>query len=157
MPLMSMITLGDLSTYYEKHGQGAPLLLIHGLGSSTEDWAPQVTALAGTFTVIAYDVRGHGRTAKPAGTYSVQQYWTPDGEVRVWIDGRLAFERTGVVMRSLPLDQPPPGRMGPVRDLGIAHLWFNWFHGGLTRNSIDRVVFITGLAYGEAYIGPMKI
>ena len=74
MPLMSMITLGDLSTYYEKHGQGAPLLLIHGLGSSTEDWAPQVTALAGTFTVIAYDVRGHGRTAKPAGTYSVKQF-----------------------------------------------------------------------------------
>jgi hypothetical protein len=87
----------------------------------------------------------------------VQQYWTPDGEVRVWIDGRLAFERTGLVLRSLPLDKAPAGRMGPVRELGVAHLWFNWFHGGLTRNSIDRVVFVTGLAYGDAYIGPMRI
>lgn len=87
----------------------------------------------------------------------VQQYWTPNGEVRVWIDGRLAFERTGLVLRSLPLVKPQAGRMGPVRELGIAHLWFNWFHGGLTRNSIDRVVFVTGLAYGESYIGPMKI
>lgn len=87
----------------------------------------------------------------------VQQFWTPDGEARVWIDGRLAFERTGVVLRSLPLATAPSGQMGGVRELGIAHLWFNWFHGGLTRNSIDRVVFITGLAYGDAYIGPMKI
>jgi hypothetical protein len=87
----------------------------------------------------------------------VQQFWTPDGEVRVWIDGRLAFERTGLVLRSLPLVKAPAGQMGPVRELGIAHLWFNWFHGGLTRNSIDRVVFVTGLAYGDSYIGPMRI
>lgn len=69
-----MITLGDLSTYYEQHGHGEPLLLIHGLGSSTEDWEPQVKALEGSFTVIAYDVRGHGKTAKPAGAYSVKQF-----------------------------------------------------------------------------------
>ena len=87
----------------------------------------------------------------------VQQFWTPDGEVRVWIDGRLAFERTGLVLRSLPLVVPGAGRMGPVRELGVAHLWFNWFHGGLTRNSIDRAIFVTGLAYGDAYIGPMRI
>lgn len=69
-----MITLGDLNTYYEKHGQGEPLLLIHGLGSSTEDWEPQVKALQGTFTVVTYDVRGHGKTAKPGGKYSVRQF-----------------------------------------------------------------------------------
>lgn len=71
---MPMITLGDLSVYYEKHGQGEPVLLIHGLGSSTEDWEPQVEALARDFTVVTYDVRGHGKTAKPAGAYSVPQF-----------------------------------------------------------------------------------
>ncbi|MEO8623512.1 MAG: alpha/beta hydrolase [bacterium] len=71
---MPMTTLGDLNVFYERHGEGEPVLLIHGLGSSTEDWEPQVDALSNYFTVIAYDVRGHGRTAKPRGTYSVPQF-----------------------------------------------------------------------------------
>lgn len=71
---MPMITIGDLNVYYEKQGQGEPMLLIHGLGSSTEDWAPQVAALLSSFTVITYDVRGHGRTTKPAGKYTVPQF-----------------------------------------------------------------------------------
>lgn len=69
-----MTTVGDLSTYYEKHGGGEPVLLIHGLGSSTEDWQPQVKALERQFTVVTYDVRGHGKTAKPSGRYTVPQF-----------------------------------------------------------------------------------
>lgn len=71
---MAMITLDGLEVFYERRGQGDPVLLVHGLGSSTEDWEPQVDALAREFTVIAYDVRGHGRTAKPAQAYSVAQF-----------------------------------------------------------------------------------
>ena len=71
---MPMTTIGDLAVHYEQTGQGEPVLLIHGLGSSTEDWEPQVKALAPDFTVITYDVRGHGKTAKPAGRYSVPQF-----------------------------------------------------------------------------------
>lgn len=71
---MTMITLDGLQVHYEMYGQGAPVLLIHGLGSSTEDWEPQVDALRGTFTVVTYDVRGHGRTAKPREKYSVKQF-----------------------------------------------------------------------------------
>jgi 3-oxoadipate enol-lactonase len=71
---MPMITLGDLSVFYETHGQGEPVLLIHGLGSSTEDWDPQVEALRRDFTVVTYDVRGHGKTTKPGGKYSVPQF-----------------------------------------------------------------------------------
>ncbi|MEO7456051.1 MAG: alpha/beta hydrolase [Gemmatimonadaceae bacterium] len=71
---MPMITLGDLNVHYEQRGQGDPILLIHGLGSSTEDWEPQVAALEGRYTVVAYDVRGHGRTAKPSGKYTMNQF-----------------------------------------------------------------------------------
>ena len=84
---MSMITLGDLSTYYERHGEGEPVLLIHGLGSSTEDWEPQVHALERWFTVVAYDVRGHGKTAKPDGAYSVRQFAA---------DARLLVQQLGL-------------------------------------------------------------
>jgi hypothetical protein len=75
----------------------------------------------------------------------------------VWIDGRLAYEAKGLVYRSLPAVAQPAGYVPGFRELGIKHLWFNWFHGGLTQNSINRVLFIAGLAYGQAYIGPMRI
>ncbi len=71
---MPMITLDGLDVHYERYGHGAPVLLIHGLGSSTEDWEPQVQALRGAFTVVTYDVRGHGLTGKPRGKYSVVQF-----------------------------------------------------------------------------------
>jgi 3-oxoadipate enol-lactonase len=71
---MTTIALGDLNVFYEKRGEGEPVLLIHGLGSSTEDWDPQVEALDGAFTVITYDVRGHGKTSKPGGKYTVPQF-----------------------------------------------------------------------------------
>ena len=71
---MPMITLGDLNVFYELHGEGEPVLLIHGLGSSTDDWAPQVEALRRGFTVVTYDVRGHGKSGKPAGRYTVPQF-----------------------------------------------------------------------------------
>lgn len=89
----------------------------------------------------------------------VRQYWTPDGEVRVWVDGRLAFERTGMVFRSLPLVNAAykDTQLRPCRDLGIRSLWLNWFHGGTTPNQYERVTFLTGLAWGHDYIGPMKL
>jgi 3-oxoadipate enol-lactonase len=71
---MTTITLGDLSVFYEKRGAGDPVLLIHGLGSSTEDWQPQIEALERAYTVIAYDVRGHGKTAKVGGQYTLKQF-----------------------------------------------------------------------------------
>ncbi len=71
---MPMIMLGGLNVYYERQGQGDPILLIHGLGSSTDDWELQVAALRESFTVVTYDVRGHGQTGKPGGAYSVAQF-----------------------------------------------------------------------------------
>lgn len=85
--------------------------------------------------------------------------WLPDGAVRMWIDGRLTYERQNMVMRSMPLvpHSYNEGTIRGARELGHKELWFNWFHGGLTQNSIDRTVFFTGLVWSRARIGPMKI
>lgn len=73
---MAIARIRDLDVHYEiSHPErGDPVLCIHGLGSSTEDWEPQIAALAARHTVITYDVRGHGRTGKPRGRYSVKQF-----------------------------------------------------------------------------------
>jgi len=71
---MATVRVNGVELYYEVHGEGAPVLLIHGLGSSTRDWEPQVPALAAAYKVIAFDVRGHGRSEKPRQRYSVKLF-----------------------------------------------------------------------------------
>ena len=73
---MPIARIRDIDVHYEitAPGRGDAVLCIHGLGSSTRDWEPQIGALAHHHTVITYDVRGHGETAKPRGRYSVRQF-----------------------------------------------------------------------------------
>jgi len=71
---MPVIAANQINQYYETSGAGQPVVLIHGLGSSTRDWEAQVPALAERYQVIAYDLRGHGQSDKPAGPYQMAQY-----------------------------------------------------------------------------------
>ncbi len=82
-----------------------------------------------------------------------------DGVLRSWIDGRLAYERTGMVFRTLPILNRPyaEGQMRPCRELGVTGLWLDWFHGGRTVNTMDRTSFYTGLVWAKEYVGPMKL
>jgi pimeloyl-ACP methyl ester carboxylesterase len=48
------------SLAYTRSGAGAPLVLLHGIGSSRHAWGPVVPALAAQFTVIAVDLPGFG-------------------------------------------------------------------------------------------------
>ena len=70
---MPDIDLNGVHTYYEKRGTGAPLVLVHGLGGSTETWKKVADPLAADFRVVAYDLRGCGRSAVPPGPYSLEQ------------------------------------------------------------------------------------
>jgi pimeloyl-ACP methyl ester carboxylesterase len=60
-----LIEVNGAALYCEEHGDGAPLILIHGGLSSSSDWAPVVPELAEWFRVIAPDSRGHGRSENP--------------------------------------------------------------------------------------------
>lgn len=83
----------------------------------------------------------------------------PNGELRAWLDGRLVFERKGLVFRTLPIADAPykPNRIRPCRALGVRGLWLNWFHGGKTPSTLHRTLFYTGLVWAKDYIGPMKL
>jgi 3-oxoadipate enol-lactonase len=74
MAMGGKLPLNGIDIFYEETGEGPPVLLLHGLGSSTRDWENQTPALARGHRVIAMDVRGHGRSARPAGPYSVSQF-----------------------------------------------------------------------------------
>ena len=66
--------VNDIEMYYELIGEGEPLLLIHGLGSSTRDWEFQVPTFSQKYQVITIDIRGHGKTDKPKGAYSMKLF-----------------------------------------------------------------------------------
>ena len=60
----------DIALYYEDHGKGKPVVLIHGWPLSLCSWEKQVAALVGEgYRVIAYDRRGFGLSSKPYGGY----------------------------------------------------------------------------------------
>src|SRR5688572_32090287 len=55
--------LNGLHLYYETHGSGRPLILLHGGLGSGEMFGPVIGALAAGHQVIVPDLQGHGRTA----------------------------------------------------------------------------------------------
>jgi len=57
---------------YEEHGEGAPLLLIHGLGYGRWGWGPVLAPLAERYRVLAFDNRGIGASSVPDGPYSAR-------------------------------------------------------------------------------------
>jgi pimeloyl-ACP methyl ester carboxylesterase len=82
---------------YRMAGSGPALLLLHGIGDSSEGWQPLIPALAEHFTVIAPDLLGHGASAKPRADYSVAAY---ANGMRDLLDV-LGIERATVVGHSL--------------------------------------------------------
>jgi pimeloyl-ACP methyl ester carboxylesterase len=72
---MSHVTVGienstSIDLYYEDHGEGKPIVLIHGWPLSGASWEKQVPALMGAgYRVITYDRRGFGMSSKPAFGY----------------------------------------------------------------------------------------
>jgi 3-oxoadipate enol-lactonase len=59
---------------YEIHGkQGSTwLILSHSLACSTRMWDPQVAAFRDRYCILNYDMRGHGKSAAPAGPYTLE-------------------------------------------------------------------------------------
>src|SRR5918911_4603822 len=55
--------VNGINLYFETHGAGRPLILLHGGLGSGEMFGPVLPALAERHQVIAVDLQGHGRTA----------------------------------------------------------------------------------------------
>jgi pimeloyl-ACP methyl ester carboxylesterase len=55
-------------------GSGPPLLLLHGIGDSSQTWRAVLPLLASRFTVIAPDLLGHGLSDKPRADYAISAY-----------------------------------------------------------------------------------
>src|SRR5207237_8418109 len=77
---MPYITVGkengtNIDIYYEDHGSGKPIILIHGYPLSGASWEKQMPVLfhAG-YRVITYDRRGFGKSSQPTAGYNYDTF-----------------------------------------------------------------------------------
>ena len=69
---MPIVKFGDVSIYYEVHGDGEVLVLIMGLGGSSAWWFRQVPLFSRQYRVVAFDNRGTGQSDKPDMPYTME-------------------------------------------------------------------------------------
>lgn len=67
---MPYADLDGIATYYEQHGSGEPVVLLHGGFCSNETWAAQIAALSPFYEVHAPERPGQGRTRDREGPFS---------------------------------------------------------------------------------------
>ena len=89
--------VNGINLYYEIHGSGRPLILLHGGLGSGEMFGPLLPALAANHQVIAVDLQGHGRTADVDRPLSIE---TMADDIAALI-GHLGLEKPDVMGYSL--------------------------------------------------------
>src|SRR5260221_2416607 len=82
--------VNGINLYYETHGSGRPLILLHGGLGSGEMFGPVLPQLSERHQVIAVDLQGHGRTA----------------DIDRPLDIRLMADDIAALIDHLGLDQP---------------------------------------------------
>lgn len=93
---MSTITVGQenstpIDLYYEDHGSGKPVVLIHGWPLSGASWEKQLSALLGAgHRVITYDRRGFGQSSRPSSGYDYDTFASDLNEIMIKLDLRDA-------------------------------------------------------------------
>lgn len=134
---MGMIAVNGTRLYYRTRGSGEPLVFIHGLGSSGQDWDHQVEAFADRYRVITFDVRGHGRSEKPDDPYSIPLFAedaaallraldaAPATVVGLSMGGMIAFQLAldapELVQRLVVVNSTPEAKLDSLKDR-----WIYW-------------------------------
>lgn len=151
---------GKIELYYEDHGTGRPVVLIHGWPLSGRSWEKQVPALvAAGYRVITYDRRGFGESSKPLFGYDydtlaedLQKLLTKlflrdaalvgfsmgGGEVARYM-GTYGSER--VSQAAFIAAIPPYLLKAPDNPVGIDGSLFEGIKAGI---SADRLAFLSG-------------
>ena len=94
---MAETEVNGTKLYYELHGSGEPLVLVHGSWADATQWGMVVPALAESFQVLVYDRRGHSRSERTDAQGSVDE----DGDDLAALLEALSLSPAHVVTNSL--------------------------------------------------------
>ncbi len=68
------VTVNGLETFVYREGSGLPVVMLHGMAATSDCWTYVFDGLNATYTTIAPDLPGHGRSAGSAYPYSLDFY-----------------------------------------------------------------------------------
>lgn len=95
--VMSYVRCNGADLYYEDHGEGQPIVFLHGAWAGCRYFEGQLTGLSQSHRAVAFDFRGHGRSAKTELGHTLAQYAQDVHEVLL----SLALEDVVIVGWSL--------------------------------------------------------
>ena len=90
---MPIAHVNEIDVYYERAGEGPPLLFFNGSGATLESSAPLIEQFRRHFDVVAHDQRGLGRTTIPAEPFTMAHY-AADGAALL---DHIGWDRCAVV------------------------------------------------------------
>jgi pimeloyl-ACP methyl ester carboxylesterase len=157
---MPHVPVNGVRLYYEEHGSGAPILGIHGAGSSAVFWEGAARTLSQLGRVIIYDRRGSSRSERPEpyDTTTVQQHADDARELLRALDAEpaLLIGRSfgGTVALDLALRNPESVRALALLEagpMGLSREYDEWFLA--LAATLEQVVADRGTdAVGETVI-----
>ena len=104
---------------YSIEGKGQPLFLIHGIGAARDAWRFMIPKLKEHFTVISYDLRGHGTSPIPSNEFNLEDL-VLDLEL---LRDRLGFDKSHFAGHSLGgMIAPAYARKYPNRVISLGLL-----------------------------------
>ena len=127
------MTVQPVDCAYTIQGEGPPLFLIHGIGAARNTWAKVLPVLTPHFTVITYDLRGHGQSTMPNGLFGLDDLVADLEHVRK----KTGYERAHFAGHSLGgMIGPAYARKYPDRVLSLGLLSTAAFR---TKDDSDKV------------------
>lgn len=130
----TFVQANGLHMYYETHGTGTPVILLHGGTVNCQMWAPFLNLFSKNYQLITPDSRAHGRTDNPTGAMSY----------------RLMAEDIAQFIQALGLHRP---FVGGYSDGGLTALEMAMNYPGLTRGYMIGGIQHT---HNEAYFELMR-
>jgi pimeloyl-ACP methyl ester carboxylesterase len=119
--------------HYQIRGDGEPVLLIHGLGSSGADWAFQLPVLAARFRVIMPDLPGCGQSEAMSEGYAISGFagslWALMDHLDVTGPNLVGFSLGGAVALEMALQRPQSApRLVLINSLACYRIdhWRKW-------------------------------
>jgi 3-oxoadipate enol-lactonase len=107
---MPRTRIGNIEMFYEVHGSGEPVVLIHGLSMDSSTWFNQIPVLSQKYQVIVFDNRGVGQTDAPNEAYSTEMMADDAAALLKFLNVDnahiLGFSMGGMIAQTIALKYP---------------------------------------------------
>ncbi|GIM89199.1 alpha/beta fold hydrolase [Paractinoplanes toevensis] len=131
---MGIAKSDGVSIYYERHGSGPAILLVHGSGGHHAAWWQQVAALRGRFTVVTVDLRGFGNSDSSMPEFDGQDF---PGDILAVLDQE---DLTDVLLVGQSIGAVAALRAGLARPARVAGVALAHSLGGIADPSLSELV-----------------